>query len=67
MSYRPDNQSVEDPCNTIIRGCEDLQAVISEREDADDWKDEHIAELQSLSDDMRALVRKVKKLRKDTW
>lgn len=67
MSYRPENQSLDESIETIILGFALFQKAVKERHKSNDWKDDHLLELDKVSIKMIKIERKLRKLRRETW
>ena len=67
MSYRPENQSIEDPCRAILSGIEDFECAVNERVGSGDWKNSHIAEIVDLAKELSFLKYRFMQLAEETW
>lgn len=67
MSYRPDEQSLEDPLGKILEGIEEYSRAVSERIRSGDWKDSHIEEITRMRADLQILEGRLAALRSDNW
>ncbi len=67
MSYRPENQSIETPCNKIIEGIEEYQTAVWERVRAEQWTREHLEELHQTLIELITIKFKLAKLAQETW
>lgn len=67
MSYRPDEQSIETPCRKIIQGINEFSAATSERIKSDEWKADHIKELNALRVRLMNLLGELETLAESTW
>ena len=67
MSYRPTDQSIQEPCDKIIEGIDEFICNATNREDSGDWKDEHIDEIVDVSTELLKLRLKLKRLSRDNW
>lgn len=67
MSYRPDNQALEEPIDNLLKAVEFFQKQSQNRIESDDWSEEHIDQLVSLKKDLLDLQVRLLRLRSQTW
>jgi hypothetical protein len=67
MSYRPDEQSIEDPARAIVRGITHFQEAVEERIKSDNWKSDHIANLTAFASEMTDMKYRLMQLAEENW
>lgn len=67
MSYRPQEQSIEDPLRKILEGIVELDAAARKRAESRDWAEEHLEELDQLNIDLLRLRRRMIKMADEHW
>lgn len=67
MSYRPENQALENPIDTILCGFKSFNTAVENRIESGEWKDSHIIELNELRKKFNDLQVDLEKLKRDTW
>ena len=72
MSYRPDSQSLNIPLEVLLEALsrENINALadaIDERDDSNEWKKDHIDDMNSLLLDVRQLRNRLKRAANDHW
>jgi hypothetical protein len=67
MSYRPDDQSIEDPCRKIVAGINEFDSAVSKRIASREWNAEHIEKLCELRLRLMAFKNELELLAEETW
>ena len=68
MSYRPDDQSLDDRCTVAVAALEEIRKAIMKRLESSDWTKEHYEELcELLLGSISPLQIKLAQLARKTW
>ena len=67
LSYRPYDQSIENPLRSILKGIKEFDKAVDKRIEAGDWKEDHINEIDSLRNELISYKRRVAEMAEDNW
>jgi hypothetical protein len=67
MSYRPENQSIEDPAREIVEGIAGFHSAVEERIKSYEWASKHIDKLTLIAAELSSLKYKLLQLAEETW
>lgn len=71
MGYRPDDQSIQDPINIILKGFDNglvpLFSAIIKRAESGEWRESHIQEMRNVHIQLVDLKLKLAKLSESNW
>jgi hypothetical protein len=67
MSYRPENQSIEDPAREIIAGIESFENAVQERIKSGEWGTIHIDKLTAFAGELNNMKYRLMQLAENTW
>ena len=67
MGYRPDDQSLEDPIDDMLKGIEAFNKAVDKRAESQEWDDDHIKEIQDTSLELTKIKFTLVKLKQENW
>ncbi len=67
MSYRPPEQSIEDPAREVIAGMDKFIAAVEARIASGEWQKDHIADLTNAVYGITSLKYFLLQLAEETW
>ena len=67
MGYRPPEESLEQPLSDMLNGIEDFNKAVDKRIDSQEYKDEHIKELQDAVLELTKIKFTLVKLKQENW
>jgi len=70
MSYRPDNQALEEHIDKMLEGLRGFREAVHQRfqeTGGDRWSDEHLQEIGDLATELSAFEFRLAKVKSDTW
>ena len=67
MSYRPENQSIEDPAREIIESIDSFEDAVEERIKSGEWSPDHIDKLTVFAGELANMKYRLMQLAEKTW
>lgn len=67
MTYRPDNQALEEPIYMILEGMEKFNSATKERVKSGEWNSDHIDKLNRIRKNFIDLQVQLEILKEETW
>ena len=67
MCCRSDDQSIEGPLRKILEGIKEFDKAVDKRIEYNDWREDHINEIDSLRNELISYKRRVAEMAEDNW